>query len=186
MFNIENCRNRVGRQDPQARNGPRCPPGRRRGSRDPRRNRGAVRGHRRQVGQAGAGFLPADRPLPGKILRRRAHPGRLLQARARSDRKGNADQPPDRPPDPPAVPGRLLQRSPRDRAGPLLRRRERARHPRDDRRVGRADHFRRALHGPDRRRPRRLHDGEYILNPSQDADRRRRARPGRRRHAATR
>ena len=72
--------------------------------------------------QAGAGLLPADRPLPGKILGRRAHPGRLLQARARRDRKGNADQPPDRPPDPPAVPGRLLQRSPRDRAGPVLRR----------------------------------------------------------------
>ena len=59
-----------------------------------------------KIGQAGAGFLPADRPLPGKILRRRPHPRRLLQARARRDRKGNADQPPHRPPDPPALPRR--------------------------------------------------------------------------------
>ena len=109
MFNIENCRNRSWRQDPQARNGPRCPPGRWRRPRDPGRNRGPLRGHRRQDRQAGPGLLPADRPLPGKILGRRAHPGRLLQARARRDRKGNADQPPDRPPDPPAVPRRLLQ-----------------------------------------------------------------------------
>ena len=31
--------------------------------------------------QAGPGFLPADRELPGKGLRRRQDPGRLLQAR---------------------------------------------------------------------------------------------------------
>ncbi len=165
MFDIENRRNRVGRQDPHARNGPRCPSGRRRRSRDPRRNRRPLRGHRRQVRQARPGLLPADRPLPGKILGRRAHPGRLLQARARRDRKGNADQPPDRPPDPPAVPGRLLQRGPRDRAGPVLRRRERARHRGDDRRLGRADHLRRSLHGPDRRRPRRLQGRRIYPQP---------------------
>lgn len=28
----------------------------------------------------GQDFLPAHRPLPGKVLGRRAHPGRLLQA----------------------------------------------------------------------------------------------------------
>ena len=39
-----------------------------------------------------------------------------------------------------------------------LRRRERARHRGDDRRLGRADPLRRAVHGPDRRRPRRLHE----------------------------
>ena len=42
------------------------------------------------------------------------------------------------------------------RAGPLLRRRERARHRRHVRRVGRPVPQRRSLHGPDRRRPRRL------------------------------
>ena len=33
-----------------------------------------------KIGQAGPGLLPADRPLPGKILGRRTHSGRLLQA----------------------------------------------------------------------------------------------------------
>ena len=57
----------------------------------------------------GQDFFPLTVHYQEKYLGRRAHPGRLLQARARRDRKGNADQPPDRSPDPPAVPGRLLQ-----------------------------------------------------------------------------
>ena len=56
------------------------------------------------------------------------------------------------------------------RPGPLLRRRERARHRRDDRRVGRPHHLRRPLHGPDRRRPRRLH--RRRIYPQPDPDRR--------------
>ena len=54
--------------------------------------------------QARPGLLPADRQLPGKVLRRRQDPGRLLQARRPSDRKRDADLAPHRPPDPPAVP----------------------------------------------------------------------------------
>ena len=64
-----------------------------------------------------------------------------------------------------------------------LRRRERARHPRDDRRFGRAHPFRRSLHGPDRRRPRRL---QATASTSSTRPRtqiaRRRSRPRRRRH----
>ncbi len=33
-----------------------------------------------KIGQAGPGFLPADRQLPGKGVCRRQDPGRLLQA----------------------------------------------------------------------------------------------------------
>ena len=36
--------------------------------------------------QAGAGFLPADRQLPGKELRRRQDPRRVLQARGAAER----------------------------------------------------------------------------------------------------
>ena len=57
----------------------------------------------------GQDFFPLTVHYQEKFSAAGPHPGRLLQARARSDRKGNADQPPDRPPDPPAVPGRLLQ-----------------------------------------------------------------------------
>jgi polyribonucleotide nucleotidyltransferase len=59
----------------------------------------------------GPGLLPADRRLPGEDLRRRQDPGRLLQARRPSDREGDADLAPDRPPDPPAVPEGFKQRS---------------------------------------------------------------------------
>ena len=34
-----------------------------------------------KIGQAGPGFFPADRELPGKGVRRRQDPGGLLQAR---------------------------------------------------------------------------------------------------------
>jgi polyribonucleotide nucleotidyltransferase len=54
--------------------------------------------------QARPGFLPADRQLPGKDLRRRQDPRRLFQARRPSERERDADLAPDRPSDPPAVP----------------------------------------------------------------------------------
>ncbi len=39
-----------------------------------------------QTSQAGPGFLPADRELPGKGLRRRQDPRRVLQARGPAER----------------------------------------------------------------------------------------------------
>ena len=52
----------------------------------------------------------------------------------------------------------------------------------DGRRLGRADALRRSVHGPDRRRPRRLPGRRVHPQPDPDPDRRRRARPRRRRH----
>ena len=97
-------------------------------------------GHRRrrQDGARRAGLLPAHRRLPGKVLRRRPHPGWLLQARRPPDREGNADLAPDRSPDPPAVPGRIQQRSPDHRDGDVDESGSRRRHPGADRRVRRA------------------------------------------------
>ena len=111
-------------------------------------------------------LLPADRELPGKDLRRRPDPRRLLQARRPSDREGDADLPPDRPPDPPAVRRRLPRTRPRS-SSPCCRTTWRTiptslAHGRG---LRRADALRRALHGPDRRRPRRLHQRRVRAQP---------------------
>jgi polyribonucleotide nucleotidyltransferase len=47
-------------------------------------------------------------------------------------------------------------------------------------------HLRRSLHGPDRRRPRRLHQRRICPQPACRRDARKRARPGRRRHVRRR
>ena len=60
--------------------------------------------------------------------------------------------------------------------------RERSGHPVDRRHLGRADAFRRALHGPDRRRPRRLHQRRIRAQPAHRRDAGIQARPRRRRH----
>ena len=120
--------------------------------------------------EARPGLLPADRALPGEDLRRGQDPGRLLQARGAPVREGGADLPADRPADPAALRRGLQERGPGHRHRALLRHGERPRHRRHDRRLGRADALRRALHGPDRRGARRLRR------------RRLRAEPGRRRH----
>ena len=100
------------------------------------------------------GLLPAHRQLRREDLRRRPHPGRLLQARRPAHRKGNADLAPDRSPDPPAVSGRLLQRSAGRRDRRLAEPGRRFRHSGDARRIGRAGPVRHAVPGPDRRRAR--------------------------------
>ena len=51
----------------------------------------------------GQGFLPADRQLSGKGVRRRQDPGRLLQARGPAVGGRDPQFAPDRPSDPPAV-----------------------------------------------------------------------------------
>ena len=150
------------------------PPGRRRGTGQPRRHRRAGHRRRRQVGQAGPGLLPADRRLPGKDLRGRQDPRRLFQARRAPVRKGNADVAAHRPPDPAAVPGRLLQRNPGDRDGDVGRSGDRSRHPGDDRRVRRAVAVGRAVQRADRRRARRLHRRPVRAQSDQDRARRRR------------
>ena len=129
---------------------------------------GAVRRHLRRDHRArhrrlGEGaearlrFLPAHRELPGAHLRGRPHSRRLLQARGPADREGDAGLAPHRPADPPALrPGYKndtqvvvtvlshdLENDPDIVA--------------HGRGLGGADPLGRALHGPDRRRPRRLY-----------------------------
>ncbi len=65
----------------------------------------------RKRSQAGPGLLPADRRLHREDLCRGQDSRQLLQARRPPERTRDADQPPDRPADPPAVPRWLLQRS---------------------------------------------------------------------------
>ena len=103
---------RVGRQDPHARNRPHGPSSRRRGAGHLRRDHGA--GHRRvrQEREARPGLLPADRELPGEVLRRGQDPGQLPPPRGRALAEGNPHQPPDRPSDPPAVREGLQERGP--------------------------------------------------------------------------
>ena len=68
----------------------------------------------------GQGFFPLTVNYQEKAFAAGQDPGRLLQARGPSDREGDADLAPDRPPDPAAVPGRLQERDPGrgHRAGP--------------------------------------------------------------------
>ena len=60
----------------------------------------------------GPRLLPSDGRLSREDLRRRQVPRRLHQARRPAHHQGNPDLPPDRPAHPPALPGRLSQRSP--------------------------------------------------------------------------
>jgi hypothetical protein len=78
--------------------------------------------------------------------------------------------PPDRPPDPPAVPRRLRNETQVIATVLSARPRERSRHPGDGRRLGRADALRRALHGPDRRGARRLHQRRVRAQPDDRRD----------------
>ena len=77
---------------------------------------------------------------------------------------------------------RLPLRDPGHRHRAVARSRERSRHRRHGRRLGRADPLRRALHGPDRRRPRRPHQRRLRPQPADRRDDRIQARSGRRRH----
>ena len=140
-----------------ARNRQDSAPGRRRRRRHLWRDHGARHRRRRQEAEGRHRLPAADLQLPGEILRCRPHSRRLLQARGPPDRKRDADLAPDRPPDPSAVRRRLALRHAGHRHHPVARSGERSRHRRDGGGVGGADALRRAVHGPDRRRPRRLH-----------------------------
>ena len=133
------------------------------------RHRRARHGRRRDQGARRPGFLPAHRRLPGKVLLGRPHSRRLLQARRPPDRKGDADFAPHRSSGAPAVPRGVQERSAGHRDRALDESRDRRRHSRADRRVGRADAGRHAVQGPDRRRARRLR--ERPVPPQSDARR---------------
>ena len=130
--------------------------------------------------------LPAaHRRLPGEVLRGRPHSRRLFQARRPSDREGDAGLAADRSPDPAAVRRRLAQRNPGDRDDLVARPGERSRHPRDGRRLGGADVVGRAVHGPDRRGARRLHQQRIRAQSAARRDDGEPARSRRRRHRPT-
>ncbi len=138
-------------------------------------------------GAAGGHRLPAaHRRLPGEVLRRGPHSRRLFQARRPPDRERDAGLAADRPPDPAAVRRGLAQRDPGDRDDLVARSGERSRHPGDGRGLGRADAFGRSVHGPDRRRARRLHQQRIRAQPAARRDAGEPARPRRRRHAGRR
>ena len=134
----------------------------------------------------GVDFLPLTVDYQEKYLCRRPHSGRLFQARRPSDRKGNAGLAPDRPPDPSAVRRRLAQRDAGDRHHAVARSGKRSRHSGAGRLVGGADAVGRALHGPDRRRARRLRQQRIRPQPDARRDGREPARSRRRRHAGRR
>ena len=144
------------------------PPVHRRRAGRHRRHRRAGDRRRAHRSQVGAGLLPADRRLHREDLRRRQDPRQLLQARRPPERAGDADLAPDRPPDPPAVPRRLLQRSPgrHPRAEPEPR--GAGRHRRADRHQRRAGDLRHPVQRPDRRRARRLHQRRVRAQPGPD------------------
>ena len=162
------------------------PPGRRRRDRQHRRHRGA--GHRGglQGRQARPGLLPADGGLHREDLRRRQDSRQLLQARSQAQRARNPDLAPDRPPDPPAVPRRLLQRSARGDPHAVAEPRSRCRHRRHDRHQRRAGDLRHSVRRPDRRRARRLCQRRVRAQPGPDRAQAVRPGPDRRRHRSRR
>ena len=105
----------------------------------------------------GIDFLPLTCNYQEKYYAAGRIPGGYFKREARPDRKGNADFAADRPADPSAVCRRLALRHAGHRHRAVARSGERSRHRRDGRGFRRADAVGRAVHGTDRRRPRRLH-----------------------------
>ncbi len=111
--------------------------------------------------------LPAPhRRLPGEHLRRGQDPGRLLQARGPPVGARDPGRPPDRPARPAALPRGLLLRHPDRRPAPLGRPRERARHARRHRRLGRPLFLRHPLHDAPRRGQGRPGRRRFVVNPT--------------------
>ena len=154
--------------------------GRRLGRRPSRRHRGSrhrllrPRPERRRLHSA-------DGRVQGIPVRRRPDPGRLLQARGAPHREGDPHLPDDRPADPAALPGRLRLRDADRRPRPLGRRRERPRHPRDQRHGGGPRAEPDPVHGSPRRRPGRPPRRPLRLQPDEEGARRVDDRPRRRR-----
>ena len=104
----------------------------------------------------GQDFFPLTVDYQEKFYAGGRIPGGFFKREGRADREGNADLAPDRPSDPPAVPGRLQERSADHRHGDVAEPGSRRRHPGADRRLRRAGADRRPVPGPDRRRQGRL------------------------------
>ena len=88
----------------------------------------------------GADFFPLTVDYEERMYAAGQDPGRLHQARVAPVGGRHPGDAPHRPADPPALPEGLLQRRPGRPDGPLDRPGERPRHPRAERRLGRAEH----------------------------------------------
>ena len=130
----------------------------------------------------GQDFFPLTVDYQEKTYAAGTHPRRLLQARRPSVREGDPHLPPDRPAAAPALPGRLLQRSPGHRDGAVDQPGDRFRHPGDDRRLGGGDALRHSVRRPHRRGARGLPRRRVRPQPDQDRARDLEAEPRRRRH----
>ena len=113
----------------------------------------------------GLDFFPLTVNYQEKAFAAGKIPGGFFKREGRPDREGNADLAPDRSSDPPAVPRELSQRDAGRRHRRWRTTGERSRHRGDDRHVGRAHDLRHAVHGPDRRRARRLHRRQVRRQP---------------------
>ncbi len=176
----------MGRAQARARDRQGRPPGRWRRGRHLWRDLGARHRGVDEGAEARHRLPAAHGELPGAHLRRRPHPGRLLQARGPSLREGDPGLPPDRPADPPPLRRGLAQRHPGRGHGALARPRDRSRHPRHGGGLRGADPLGRAVHGPDRRRPRRLCRRPVQAQPAHPGDGGLDPRPRRRRHPGRR
>ena len=118
----------------------------------------------------GLDFFPLTVDFEERMYAAGKIPGGFIKREARAVGGGHPGRPPDRPADPAALPRGLQGRHPARHHGPLDGPGERARRPRHDRRVGRADDQRDPVRGPGRRRPhrpdRRRVRGQPDLQPS--------------------
>ena len=179
---VHNLRHRVRRSHPDHRDR-QARPARRRLRHRPLRRHHAAR-HGQPLGAATrARLLPAHGRVRGADVRRGQDPGRLHQARVAPVRGGHPRRPPDRPAHPAALPRGLQGRRPARPDGPVHGPGERSRHPRHDRRVGRADHQRDPVQWPRRRGARRPHQRRVRDQPHLQPARRVGYRPRRLGHA---
>ncbi len=145
-----------------------------------RRHDAAVGHHGRQAPQGPLRLLPADDRRRGAHVRRGPHPRLVLPPRGPAERGRDPHLPPDRPPAAPDLQEGPAQRGPGRHHGPGAQPRHRLRRPRDQRRLGVDADLRPALHGPDRRHPRRADRRSVGRLPDAQRARERRVRHGRR------
>ncbi len=128
-------------------------------------------------------LLPAHDRCRGAHVRRGQDPRRLLQAGGAPHRAGDLDRAHDRPPDPAALAEGLPQRGAVHRDRALGGHGDLARHPGDQRRLGRAADLADAVPRPDRRRSHRADRRRAGREPDASGGARGwRARPDRGRH----
>ena len=116
---------------------------------------------------AGRDFFPLTVNYQEKTYAAGRIPGRLLQARRAAEREGDADLASHRSADSPAVSRRLPARRAGHRDRVVDEHRGRSRHPGAARCIRRAVLVRIAVHGPDRRRARRLQGRPVPAEPDE-------------------